>query len=125
MAARGRGGGTALSVGRARLSVGREGSVALCMAVVDGGHLPLLHLGDELWTEHVLPHVGASELVRLQRVCKAARRVVVGAKHLQATVTNEKARRGKAQAEDRARRKGARYYEAQNQIGRASCRERV
>ena len=73
----------------------------------------LLHLPDELWIECILRNgkdgadgerLGASELVRLRRVSRAAWRIAREAK-LEATVVREKERRARAQHDDRERRK--------------------
>ena len=74
----------------------------------------LLHLPDELWIECILrkdgkdgadgERLGASELVRLRRVSRAAWRIAREAK-LEATVVREKERRARAQHDDRERRK--------------------
>ena len=73
----------------------------------------LLHLPDELWIECILRNgkdgtdgerLGASELVRLRRVSRAAWRIAREAK-LEATVVREKDRRARAQHDDRERRK--------------------
>jgi hypothetical protein len=73
----------------------------------------LLHLPDELWIECILRNgkegadgerSGASELVRLRRVCRAGWRIAREAK-LELTVAREKERRERAQHDDRERRK--------------------
>ena len=82
-------------------------------AVADDAPPQLLQLPDELWIECILRNgkegadgesVGASELIRLRRVCRAGWRIARDAK-LEATVAREKERRARAQHDDRERRK--------------------
>jgi hypothetical protein len=82
-------------------------------AVADAEPPQLLHLPDELWIECILRNgkegadgeaVGASELIRLRRVCRAGWRIARDAKH-EDTVAREKERRARAQHDDRERRK--------------------
>lgn len=89
-------------------------------ADAESGPPLLLDLQDELWVECILrtgkegidgERLGASELIRLRRVSRAGSRIVRDAK-LEATVAREKARRVRAQHEDREKRKRCRSHNA-------------
>ena len=64
----------------------------------------LLDLPDELWAKHILSHAGASELVRLQRVCRALHQLASHAFY-QPVIHAERERRESARVADRDRRR--------------------
>ena len=79
----------------------------------------MLDLPEELWAKHILKHAGASELVRLQRVCRALHPLASHASY-QPVIHAERERRASARQADRDRRRRDYLYNRQPAIVKAA-----